>query len=77
MFMLAQLYLRKEDFKTARQLIDKVMSKVNADFASARKALLAQLVAVEAAGGANPQATERSASSAPVAAARRFSQRKW
>jgi FimV-like protein len=47
-FMLAQLYLRKEDFKTARQLIDKIVNTGDADLRQRAQRLLAQLVSVEA-----------------------------
>jgi hypothetical protein len=47
-FMLAQLYMRKEDFKTARQLIDKLSSNNNdAEMRQRAQGLLAQLVFVE------------------------------
>ena len=47
-FMLAQLYMRKEDFKTARQLIDKLSSNNNdAEMRQRAQGLLAQLVSVE------------------------------
>lgn len=47
-FMLAQLYLCKEDFKTARQLIDKLTSNNNdAEMRQRAQGLLAQLVSVE------------------------------
>ena len=47
MFMLAQLYLRKEDFKSARQLIDKVLADGDADIRQRAQGLLTQLVAFE------------------------------
>jgi FimV-like protein len=47
MFMLAQLYLRKQDFKTARQLIDKVINDGDADVRDRAQRLLTQLVSVE------------------------------
>ena len=47
MFMLAQLYLRKQDFKTARQLIDKVINNGDADERERAQRLLTQLVSVE------------------------------
>ena len=47
MFMLAQLYLRKQDFKTARQLIDKVIANGDADVRQRAQRLLTQLVSVE------------------------------
>jgi FimV-like protein len=46
-FMLAQLYLRKEDFKGARQLIDKVIAEGNADLRQSAQGLLSQLEAIE------------------------------
>lgn len=46
-FMLAQLYLRKEDFKVARQLIDQVLAEGDADIRQRAQGLLAQLVAIE------------------------------
>jgi FimV-like protein len=46
-FMLAQLYLRKEDFKGARQLIDKVLADGDADIRQRAQGLLTQLVAIE------------------------------
>lgn len=49
MFMLAQLYLRQENFTAARQLIDKLnVEAEDAELRRRAKALLAQLVAVEA-----------------------------
>jgi FimV-like protein len=47
-FMLAQIYLRKQDFKAARQLIDKVMENGDADLRRRAQRLLAQLVSLEA-----------------------------
>jgi len=47
MFMLAQLYLRKQDFKTARQLIDKIINNGDADVRERAQRLLTQLVSVE------------------------------
>ena len=47
MFMLAQLYLRKQDFKAARQLIDKIISNGDADVRQRAQRLLTQLVSVE------------------------------
>lgn len=47
-FMMAQLYLRKEDFKTARQLIDKLKSGPNdAEMRQRVEGLLAQVNSVE------------------------------
>jgi hypothetical protein len=48
MFMLAQLYLRKQDFSASRQLIAKVIENGDADLSQRSKRLLAQLVSVEA-----------------------------
>ncbi|HEV7684195.1 MAG TPA: FimV/HubP family polar landmark protein [Pyrinomonadaceae bacterium] len=47
MFMLAQLYLRKEDFKAARQLIDKVIAEGSDDLRQRAQGMLSQLVAIE------------------------------
>jgi len=47
MFMLAQFYLRKEDFKAARQLIDKIITNGDEDVRQRAQRLLAQLVSVE------------------------------
>jgi len=47
MFMLAQLYLRKLDFKAARELIDKVISDGDDDVRQRAQRLLTQLVSVE------------------------------
>jgi FimV-like protein len=47
MFMLAQLYLRKHDFKAARQLINKVIANGDADERQRAQRLLTQLVSVE------------------------------
>ena len=48
-FMLAQLYLRKEDFTAARELIDKLSGDPNdSEMRRRAKSLLAQLVTVEA-----------------------------
>jgi tetratricopeptide (TPR) repeat protein len=46
-FMLAQLYMRKEDFKTVRQLIAKLSSDNDAEMRQRAQSLLAQLVSVE------------------------------
>ena len=46
-FMLAQLYLRKLDFKSARQLIDKLINNDDADARQRGQKLLTQLVSVE------------------------------
>jgi predicted Zn-dependent protease len=47
-FMMAQLYMRKEDFKTARQLIEKLRGDNNEpEMRQRAQSLLAQLVAVE------------------------------
>jgi FimV-like protein len=46
-YMLAQLYLRKEDFKTARQLIDKLIVNNDAEMRQRAQVLLAQLVSIE------------------------------
>jgi len=47
-FMLAQLYMRKQDFKTARQLIDKLSGDNNdAEMRQRAQGLLTQLVSVE------------------------------
>lgn len=46
-FMLAQVYMRKEDFKTARQLIDKLASSSDEEFRQRAQGLLAQLVSAE------------------------------
>jgi FimV-like protein len=47
MFMLAQLYLRKHDFKAARQQIDKVITNGDEDVRQRAKRLLTQVVSVE------------------------------
>ena len=47
MFMLAQLYLRKEDFKPARELIDKIIGSGDAEMRQRGQGLLAQLVSYE------------------------------
>src|SRR6185503_2558000 len=47
MFMLAQLYLRKEDFTAARQLIDKIIANGDDDVRQRAQRLLTQLVSVE------------------------------
>src|SRR6185436_20449234 len=47
MFMLAQLYLRKQDFKTARQLIDKIINNGDEFLRDRAQRLLAQLISVE------------------------------
>lgn len=46
-FMLAQLYMRQEDFKAARQLIDKLASSSDEELRQRSQKLLAQLVSVE------------------------------
>jgi len=46
-FMLAQLYLRKEDFKSSRELIDKLIATDDLDMRERARKLLAQLVSVE------------------------------
>jgi predicted Zn-dependent protease len=47
-FMLAQLYMRKEDFKTARQLIDKLCANNNdSEMRQRAQGLLTQLVSLE------------------------------
>jgi hypothetical protein len=46
-FMMAQLYMRKEDFKTARQLIDKLSGDTDAEMRQRAQGLLKQLVSVE------------------------------
>ena len=47
-FMLAQLYMRKEDFKTARQLIDKLNGNNNdSEMRQRAQGLLTQLVSME------------------------------
>jgi tetratricopeptide (TPR) repeat protein len=47
-FMMAQIYVRKEDFKTARQLIDRLKSDTNdAEMRQRAERLLTQLVSVE------------------------------
>ena len=47
-FMMAQIYMRQEDFKMAHQLIDKLLGNNNdADTRHQAQALLAQLVSVE------------------------------
>ena len=46
-FMLAQLYLRKLDFKSARQLIDKITINGDADVRQRAQRLLTQLVSME------------------------------
>lgn len=46
-FMMAQLYMRKEDFKTARQLIEKLSGDSDAEMRQRAQALLKQLVSVE------------------------------
>jgi FimV-like protein len=46
-FMLAQLYLHKEDLKTARQLIDKLAASGDEEIRERARGLLAQLVSVE------------------------------
>ena len=47
MFMLAQLYMRKEDFKPARELIDKIITSGDAEMRQLAQGLLAQLVSFE------------------------------
>lgn len=47
MFMLAQLYMRKDDFTAARQLIDKIIANGDADMSQRAQRLLTQLVSVE------------------------------
>jgi FimV-like protein len=46
-FMLAQLYLRRKDFKPARELTDKLIAEGDADIRERAQRLLAQLVSVE------------------------------
>lgn len=46
-FMLAQLYMRKEDFNAARKLIDKLICSSDVDLRQRGQGLLAQLVSVE------------------------------
>lgn len=46
-FMLAQLYVRKEDFKTARQLIDKLSNDNDAEMRQRAEGLLTQLASLE------------------------------
>jgi len=46
-FMLAQLYMRKEDFNAARKLIDKLIGSSDVDLRQRGQGLLAQLVSVE------------------------------
>jgi len=48
MFMLAQLYLRQQDFKESRQLINKVIENGDEFLRQRAERLLAQLVSVEA-----------------------------
>ena len=47
MFMLAQLYMRKEDFKPARELIEKIIGGGDAEMRQRAQGLLAQLVSFE------------------------------
>lgn len=47
MFMLAQFHLRKQDFQSARQLIDKVIANGDADVRQRAERLLKQLISVE------------------------------
>ena len=47
-FMLAQIYMRKEDFKTTRQLIDKLAADSDEQIRQRAQGLLAQLVSAEA-----------------------------
>jgi len=46
-FMLAQLYMRKQDFKSAREFIDKINANGDAEMRERARGLLAQLVSVE------------------------------
>src|SRR4030095_4838077 len=46
-FMLAQLYLRKEDYKTARQLLDPLTRTSDAQLRQQSQSVLAQLAAME------------------------------
>lgn len=46
-FMLAQLYLRKDDFKTTRQLVDKLSTSNDEEIRQRAQGLLAQLTSVE------------------------------
>ncbi len=46
-FMLAQLYLRKQNFNVARQLIDKIKENADEDLRQRAQRLLTQLVSVE------------------------------
>lgn len=47
-FMLAQIYMRKEDFKTTRELIDKLIADSDEEIRERARGLLAQLVSAEA-----------------------------
>ena len=47
MFMLAQLYLRRENFKATRELIDKLIASNDVEMRQRAQRLLAQLVSVE------------------------------
>jgi FimV-like protein len=46
-FMLAQLYLRRKDFKPARELTDKLIAEGDAETRERAKRLLSQLISVE------------------------------
>lgn len=46
-FMLAQVYLRKEDYKTARQLLEKLTNNTDAQLLQHSQALLAQIASLE------------------------------
>ena len=46
-FMLAQLYMRKEDFNTARKLIDRLIGNSDAELRQRAQGLLAQLVSMQ------------------------------
>jgi tetratricopeptide (TPR) repeat protein len=63
-FMLAQLYTRKEDFKTARELIDKLSGENNdAEMRKRARGLLAQLVSLEELASIRRQKEERALNS--------------
>ena len=47
-FMLAQIYMRKDDFKTTRELIDKLIADSDEEIRERARGLLAQLVSTEA-----------------------------
>ncbi len=47
MFMLAQLYMHQQDFKSAREFIDKINANGDAEMRARARGLLAQLVSVE------------------------------